>query len=56
VVTVEDHYEHGGIGDVVLAALADQPIRAQKLAVRAIPPSGTSRELLHMFGIDCGVM
>ena len=52
VVTVEDHYEHGGIGDVVLAALAHEPVRAYKLAVREIPRSGKPDELLHKYGID----
>ena len=52
VITVEDHYEHGGIGDVVLAALAREPVRAYKLAVREIPRSGQPGELLHKYGID----
>jgi len=52
VVTVEDHYEHGGIGDIVLAALAGERIRAFKLAVREIPRSGKPAELLDRFGID----
>lgn len=52
VVTVEDHYEHGGIGDVVLAALAGERIRGFKLGVREIPRSGKPDELLKKFGID----
>ncbi len=52
VVTVEDHYEHGGIGDVVLGALARERIRGYKLAVREIPRSGKPRELMEKFGID----
>ncbi len=52
VITVEDHYEHGGIGDVVLAALAREPVRAHKLAVREIPRSGKPAELLQKYGID----
>ena len=52
VITVEDHYEHGGIGDMVLSALAREPIRAYKLAVREIPRSGKPAELLHKYGID----
>jgi transketolase len=52
VITVEDHYEHGGIGDAVLAAFSGQPVRGYKLAVREIPRSGKESELLHKFGID----
>jgi len=51
-ITVEDHYEHGGIGDAVFAALADEPFRGCKLAVREIPRSGKEQELLARFGID----
>jgi transketolase len=52
VVTVEDHYAHGGIGDAVMAALAPEPVQVHKLAVRAIPRSGGPEELLDRFGIS----
>lgn len=52
VITVEDHYAHGGLGDAVLSALAEEDTRAYKLAVRVIPHSGTARELIEMFGIS----
>jgi transketolase len=52
VVTVEDHYEHGGIGDAVLSALATEGFKVHKLAVRAIPRSGQPEELLDRFGIS----
>lgn len=52
VVTVEDHYEHGGIGDAVLSALATEGFKVHKLAVRAIPRSGHAEELLDRFGIS----
>jgi transketolase len=52
VVTVEDHYAHGGIGDVVLAALADERATVRKLAVREIPHSGEPKELLDRYGIS----
>ena len=53
-VTVEDHWPEGGIGDAVLAALADsdQPPRVVKLAVRGMPRSGKPDELLSTAGID----
>jgi transketolase len=52
VLTVEDHYAHGGLGDAVLAALADHPATVRKLAVREIPRSGKPKELLEKFGIS----
>lgn len=52
VVTVEDHYAHGGLGDAVLAALAEDRVQAIKLAVREIPRSGKPKELLDRFGIS----
>jgi transketolase len=52
VVTVEDHYAHGGLGDSVLAALANEHVRTVKLAVRAIARSGKPKELMEMFRIS----
>ena len=52
VLTVEDHYAHGGVGDAVLSALSDQRLVAEKLAVRRIPHSGTPDELLEKYGIS----
>ena len=51
-VTVEDHYAHGGIGDAVLSALAAEQTTIRKLAVGRIPRSGKSAELLDRFGIS----
>ena len=52
--TVEDHWAEGGLGDAVLAALADteEPPRVVKLAVRDMPTSGKPDELLARAGID----
>ncbi|MGE5567433.1 MAG: transketolase [Rhodospirillales bacterium] len=52
VITVEDHYAHGGLGDSVLAALAGERVQLRKLAVGAVPRSGKPAELLDMFGIS----
>jgi len=52
VITVEDHYAHGGIGDAVLQALAGERVSTHKLAVREIPRSGSPSELLEHFGIS----
>src|SRR4051812_43258184 len=53
-VIVEDHWPEGGLGDAVLAALAEQGVSAEirHLAVREMPRSGKPDELLHAFGID----
>jgi transketolase len=53
-VTVEDHWPEGGLGDAVLDAFADsRPIpRVVKLAVSSMPGSGKPDELLHQAGID----
>jgi transketolase len=54
IVTVEDHWPEGGLGDAVLEALAESDDRppVHKLAVREMPTSGTPDELLHGAGID----
>jgi transketolase len=54
VVTVEDHWPEGGLGDAVLEALAEADDRppVHKLAVREMPTSGSPDELLHWAGID----
>jgi transketolase len=54
IITVEDHWPEGGIGDAVLDALAEvqpHPV-VHKLAVREMPGSGKPFELLHVAGID----
>jgi Transketolase len=52
VITVEDHWAEGGLGDAVLDALADTDAKVVKLAVRHMPGSATSREQLQDAGID----
>jgi transketolase len=52
VITVEDHYSAGGIGDAVAEALADSQVVVQRLAVRDIPRSGQPDELVDKFGIS----
>ena len=54
VITVEDHFEHGGFADFVAAALSDQPGQVIKMAVQKISQSGTMDELLSDAGIDAG--
>jgi transketolase len=52
VITVEDHYAGGGIGDAVASAIADDGFTVQRLAVREIPRSGTPEQLLDHYGIS----
>ncbi len=52
IVTVEDHYAHGGLGDAVSEAVWDQGFRVRRLAVREIPRSGPPEELLDRYGIS----
>ena len=52
VITVEDHYAHGGLGDCVLSALAGERVQVVKLAVREIAHSGKPAELMQRFGIS----
>ncbi len=56
ILTVEDHWPEGGIGDAVLDSLAasGSAARVTKLAVRIMPGSGTPAELLAAAGIDAG--
>jgi transketolase len=54
-VVAEDHYPEGGIGEAVLAALVGAGVgelHLSHLAVRALPGSGTSAELLDAAGIS----
>ncbi len=52
VITVEDHYAAGGIGDAVASALAPAGFTVHRIAVREIPRSGTPEELLDRYGIS----
>jgi transketolase len=55
IVTVEDHWPEGGLGDAVLSAVAsggDQLPSVRKLAVRSMPGSATPDEQLQLAGID----
>jgi transketolase len=54
IVTVEDHFPEGGVGEAVIAALAnsDERPRVVQLAVREMPRSGKPAELMSAYGID----
>jgi transketolase len=52
IITVEDHYAAGGVGDAVAGAVASAGLTVTRLAVREIPRSGKPEELLDRFGIS----
>ncbi len=52
IITVEDHYPEGGLGEAVTASLADQAVPVHILAVCKMPRSGKPAELLAMEEID----
>jgi transketolase len=52
VVTVEDHYVHGGLGDAVSQALSPHGFAVHRLGIREIPRSGRPEELLDRYGIS----
>jgi transketolase len=54
ILTVEDHWPEGGIGDAVLEVVSDgeTPAHVVRLAVRDMPGSGKPAELLAAAGID----
>jgi transketolase len=56
VITVEDHYAEGGLGDAVAGELSGQGVQVHKLAVRELPRSGKPDELLAKYGIDAAAI
>ena len=56
IITVEDHYTEGGLGDAVLDAVATHGILVHKLAVTGIPRSGKPDELLEHHGISANAI
>jgi transketolase len=54
-ITVEDHWPEGGVGEAVLSALAGAgaaPAKSRLLAVNGMPHSGKPEELVDAFGIS----
>jgi transketolase len=51
-ITVEDHYAQGGLGDAVLEAVAGKAVQVHKLAITELPRSGPSHALLDRYGIS----
>jgi transketolase len=55
-VTVEDHYAVGGLGDAVARAVAPIGMVVTRLAVREIPRSGTPEELIEVYGLSASTI
>jgi transketolase len=51
-ITVEDHFKHGGFGDFAASAVSNIQGQVIKMAVWTISESGTKNELLNDAGID----
>jgi transketolase len=51
-ITVEDHYSEGGLGDAVAGALSRHGVKVHKLAVTELPRSGKPEELLDHYRIS----
>ncbi|XP_028826270.1 transketolase [Denticeps clupeoides] len=53
IITVEDHYYEGGLGEAVCSAMVNEPgFTLQRLAIAHVPRSGKPAELLKIHGID----
>ena len=52
IITVEDHYRQGGLGEAVLSALSDDQALVHVLAVDKMPRSGSPGELLDYENIS----
>jgi transketolase len=51
-ITVEDHYVPGGLGDAVSAAVSEHGFRVCRLGIREIPRSGPPDALIDRYGIS----
>ena len=56
--TVEDHWPEGGLGEAVFSALAEAGVgvAGELLAVRHMPDSATPEQELAEAGIDAGAI
>ncbi|XP_067683359.1 transketolase-like protein 2 [Haliotis asinina] len=53
IITVEDHYPEGGIGEAVQSAVSlERDIIVKRLAVQEVPRSGKPAELIDKYGIS----
>ena len=54
IITVEDHYLQGGLGESITYALRNTALEIHCLAVTTLPISGKPDQLLAWAGIDAG--
>ena len=52
IITVEDHYAAGGIGDAVATCVSGSGFTVERLCIRDIPRSGTPEQLVDHYGIS----
>ncbi|MFL5748876.1 MAG: transketolase [Niastella sp.] len=52
IISVEDHFAHGGLGDFIAAAVSAEGNYVEKMAVTKISQSGKQEELMKDAGID----
>ena len=52
VITVEDHYPEGGLGDALAGELGAEGIHLTKLSIQTFPRSGPGQELMALYRID----
>jgi transketolase len=52
IITVEDHYAAGGIGDAVATCVSGGGFTVERLCIRDIPRSGTPEQLVDHYGIS----
>ena len=55
-ITVEDHFTHGGLGDFAAAAVSAMNFQVEKMAVSKISRSGSMEQLLKLAGIDASAI
>jgi len=56
VLTVEDHYPEGGLGDAAAGELSSEGVRVRKLAIFELPRSGKPEELVAHYKIDAAAI
>jgi len=52
IITVEDHYREGGLGEAVLSALSQHDVPIYLMAVEKMPKSGNPEQLMDFEGIS----
>ena len=52
IILAEDHYEEGGIGEMIAGVIAGKDIELEHLAVREIPHSGSGKQLMNAYKIN----